>query len=557
VYANGRFVIVGSNGIVLASANGVAWSRSVMPDSSRYLYSITHANDLYVAVGSYVLCTSPDAVTWSITRDTSLVLYSVAYGNGRFVAVGGRGRFLYSSDGTDWSMVETGQSSDELIGVCFGGEQFVAVSRNNSNSGERVFTSPDGSSWTPQPVDTHFVPSSIVYGNDRYITVGLSGVIMSSADAGSWENMRKGPVGTVYAMTYGKGLFVGVNLPGQILTSPDAQEWTSVDPGTSRQLSGIAFCMNRFVAVGPKGTIVLSDDAKTWTAVNGLDTTKHPNAVTSNDSMYVAVGSKGMVWTSLDGSNWEVDSVGISQTLCSVVWGNNMFVAVGGNTRNDSGKIATSPDGRNWNVITADPDKPLTDVTFGNGQFVAVGYWGDIFNSIDGVTWTTLRSTVSYLQGVTWGEHQFVAVGYWGKVLSSVDGISWSTMESGAYPHMYCVAYGNGRFVAGGANGMILSSPEDEADVDRKTHFHENRHKSVAFSLRNGYFVAPLPFTGATGPVEVRLFGISGRMNRVLTLKPCDGMIRIPSDNVPPGVYAVSVTGKNGRMVSLLHARIQ
>jgi hypothetical protein len=102
---------------------------------------------------------------------------------------------------------------------------------------------------------------------------------------------------------------------------------------------------------------------------------------------------------STDGTNWSSLSsapsgiTGPTVALYNVVYGNNLFVAVG--TYNEStstqeiaydGLIATSPDALNWSILPYTSNY-LSGITYGGGQFVAVGREGSILTSTDGTTW--------------------------------------------------------------------------------------------------------------------------------------------------------------------------
>jgi photosystem II stability/assembly factor-like uncharacterized protein len=54
--------------------------------------------------------------------------------------------------------------------------------------------------------------------------------------------------------------------------------------------------------------------------------------------MFVAVGSNGTILTSTDGTTWIQQTLGTTNGLSDVTYGNGMFVAVGSN-----GTILTSP----------------------------------------------------------------------------------------------------------------------------------------------------------------------------------------------------------------------
>jgi photosystem II stability/assembly factor-like uncharacterized protein len=88
-----------------------------------------------VAVGEGnrgTILTSPDGVTWT-ARDSKTFtglhfndLYGITYGNNQFVAVGWNGTIRTSPNGTTW-MVRTSDTSSPLRAVTYGGGQFVAV----------------------------------------------------------------------------------------------------------------------------------------------------------------------------------------------------------------------------------------------------------------------------------------------------------------------------------------------------------------------------------------------------------------------------------------------
>jgi hypothetical protein len=73
-------------------------------------------------------------------------------------------------------------------------------------------------------------------------------------------------------------------------------------------------------------------------------------------------------------------------------------------------------------------------------------------------TWTWRNPTSIGISSVAFGQNQFVAVGAFGTILTSPDGITWTTRTSGGSGYLASVTYGNNRFVAVGDPGTILSS---------------------------------------------------------------------------------------------------
>jgi hypothetical protein len=76
-----------------------------------------------------------------------------------------------------------------------------------------------------------------------------------------------------------------------------------------------------------------------------------------------------------------------------------------------------------------------------------------------GTTWTLRVPGSNDLHGVTYGNGRFVAVGSGGTILTSPDGVKWTRRTSGTNNLLYGVTYGNGLFVAVGDRGTILTSP--------------------------------------------------------------------------------------------------
>jgi hypothetical protein len=162
--------------------------------------------------------------------------------------------------------------------------------------------------------------------------------------------------------------------------------------------------------------------------------------------------------------------------------GSGAYVAVG-----DGGKIAYSSDGESWTAVASGTNDPFNEwgtkpdlygVAFGSGKFFAVGENGNIVSSQDGAAWTvvstgklvgpftTLVDDVPILRGITYGDSTFVAVGARGAVISSDDGAAWTLANSAAAggKDLYTVACDGANFVAGGAEGRLISSADKGAN---------------------------------------------------------------------------------------------
>src|SRR5881397_3122267 len=62
------------------------------------------------------------------------------------------------------------------------------------------------------------------------------------------------------------------------------------------------------------------------------------------------------------------------------------------------------------------------------------------------------------LNSVTYANGRFVAVGNEGTIVTSTNGLDWSLVASGVINQLNTVGFGAGRFVIGGNTGLILCS---------------------------------------------------------------------------------------------------
>lgn len=175
-YANGRWFLIGRNGLLRSSGNLMEWSESDLETTSQ-ITDIIYANDLYVAVGDGgLLFTSTDAIDW-VARDsgTTRRLNGVVYGNGKFVIGGSAQKPLISINGIDWTEITTPGAPSSLNTLEFTDGQFIGLT-----SFGRVISSPDGEIWTTDYVGVSTTLRSLAQGNERLVAVGNNGLIMST-----------------------------------------------------------------------------------------------------------------------------------------------------------------------------------------------------------------------------------------------------------------------------------------------------------------------------------------------------------------------------------------
>jgi hypothetical protein len=198
------------------------------------------------------------------------------------------------------------------------------------------------------------------------------------------------------------------------------------------------------------------------------------------------------------------------------------------------GSVYTSPDGVSWTERTSGTTERLYRVAYGKNIFVAVGWNGNIFTSPDGVSWAQQTSpTGNTLYGVSYGNGTFIAVGHNGTIITSTNGITWTKSTSGTTELLEGAGFGNNRFVAVGGNGAILqsgivsSSPSENYTISGmvKDFGTSQGISGVTVTIKNE------SGTTITSPVT----DASGNFTASLSL---------------PGTYTVSATKTNYLMVS-------
>jgi hypothetical protein len=183
------------------------------------------------------------------------------------------------------------------------------------------------------------------------------------------------------------------------------------------------------------------------------------------------VGSYGITnffARSLDGVTWQKHSKrapGVYHLLSGVMFGNDQFVAYGGDGTSDpAGNILHhSKDGAAWSEVVQPKNRRLLRrATFGNGLFVGVGEFGRRSVSKDGVAWQDAPEAKDPLKetliNVACGKGIFVGVGIHSLRMTTQDGITWENRQSGDEgEHLNSVVWTGDRFVATGPTVTYFS----------------------------------------------------------------------------------------------------
>jgi len=270
---------------------------------------------------------------------------------------------------------------------------------------------------------------------------------------------------SIQALAFGNNKFVAGGNSGKMATSTDGVTWVALADTTfgTNIINCIAYGNNKFVAGSNRGQIAYSPDGITWEAVaNSTFGTSGIRVIAYGNGKFVAGGSNGKMATSTDGITWEAvaNSTFGTDSIEDIAYGNGKFVAGGSN---GNGKMAYSSDGAVWTPITLPANTKFYEgIAYGNSKFVAgadsteQGSSFQIIYSSDGITWTTVSvSYRSWIGEIVFGNNRFVFAN--SQSITSTDGVTWTTGgEIGELT--FAMAYGNGKFVAGGNNGKIAYS---------------------------------------------------------------------------------------------------
>ncbi len=259
-FGGGAFLIGGS-AISLNSTNGLTWATNALNQYDDSITSLAYGNGTWCAAGSFFFnhleTSTNNGRTWTdryYDRNVPFDL-TVAYGNGTFAAVGYSGNIRYSIDsGLTWHF-GLSPTSSMLRSAAYGNATWVAVGDDGT-----VVTSADAQLWILQPRTTIPCCGQIGYGAGTFVVIS-GNQIFTSTNGSDWTPRTNPAPGShsLHDVAYGGGTWVAVGDSGTIILSTDAgQTWTIENSGLAINLFGIAYGTGIWVAVGNNGTIITS-----------------------------------------------------------------------------------------------------------------------------------------------------------------------------------------------------------------------------------------------------------------------------------------------------------
>ena len=168
--------------------------------------------------------------------------------------------------------------------------------------------------------------------------------------------------------------------------------------------------------------------------------------------------------------------------ITSAAYGNGIFVGVG-----DRMTILVSKDGKKWINRSSQITDRIANINFTTETY---GEGGDVLTFATSERWPSENELLGRpfrLRAVGFGNGKFVAVGDCGVVVSSNDGDDWITLNNVTTVQLNGIAWAVSNFVVVGEQGTILTSPDGNFWIRRKSGTKESL-SGVAYG--NGVFVA-------------------------------------------------------------------
>ena len=338
-----------------------------------------------VAASTYSSTTSKDAANQLAIDDANTNYQSYANANGTCT--------LTNPPAENWvpvtlpTTLPSGASwSDVCIGTVYippstyfaGGtvDVFVVVSINTS----KILYSTNGTNWVVVETGTNINANSIIYGDGKFIMVGTNKRIMTSTNLTTWTASTVPGDNSNGIITYANSLFVIVYLNGNIaLTSSDGSTWApEITPIGQTGWLDVIYTGDRFIAVSSNSygnAMVRLDSTGTWSTLVMNPAYTHYQGIAYSGSILVAASLYETTHSSDLGSNWTPVTPSGTPDFRAIRYGNGVFVTVGLLKGVSPVTIIKSTDnGATWTQVNTVTGYQSVVYSSAIGKWVAVGY---------------------------------------------------------------------------------------------------------------------------------------------------------------------------------------
>jgi hypothetical protein len=247
-----------------------------------------------------------------------------------------------------------------------------------------------------------------------------------------------------------------------------SRNWTHIDVAGNPSFSCAIYNQESFIAAGNNTTNVYRsvDDGLTWaTVATGVNETWSGATYNSETNTTVLAGTNASIITSENGGlTWAQQTTPIivpTPNWQDVTYANGRYISVGGT--GTVGSILWSNDKITWNIATHPAVEVLDSVAFGNDVWVAVG--GNTGSALlvsfdNGENWTTQTITSGSIQSITFGQDIFLLADTVGDLYTSRNGLSGTWVQVGNFGggDTGATYYALGQFIVAGGGSAIRTS---------------------------------------------------------------------------------------------------
>ena len=220
-YGNGVFIAPKSSTVLRSTDGGITWSELSVPvigNDGDIAYSPTLGLFVYTnggASGNNQLRSS-DGINWTVVGTSADKIFGrLEWLNDAFFGnASSSGTVFRSTDGFTWTTAFTPGAG--FAGAAYGNNLYVAVAGALGN----VYTSTDGVTWTGTGTTVLNYVNRLHFSQGVFVAVSYGGGISTSTDGVNWTP-RTIPSGlNLYSVASGNNKIVSVGYPGAVLTSP-------------------------------------------------------------------------------------------------------------------------------------------------------------------------------------------------------------------------------------------------------------------------------------------------------------------------------------------------
>lgn len=462
IWAKGKYIVVGEMGTILSSVDGEKWTKAYSATDST-LTGVRWVGNKFIVNGQEnIILTSEDGLIW-VPSEIPYVQYLLrAAWNGKKYISADRGmKILASTDGLEWQSLQQVENNNSLRieWIVWNGSKFLAVGVKYRTKGDLAQTivsmvSDDGITWKVGNHTEIEAPVNVMWNGSQFIIISSKGGILASEDGINWSKLVPDYVGFDHAsitdVVWGLGKYVCIIDNKQLIASEDCISWMTYLPsreglvdiiqkGSRKVASGYIF--------GSQRKILTSEDGRVWTyripqSFNSI------SSIAWDGNRFVAVASNKSVWQSVldrsekkiivseDGKIWTQVPYELTENINSIIWADKQFIGVG-----ENGVVIKSSDGIKWAKLDSNIRDTFTDVAWNGYRLVAVGNKGAIWTSADASNWTPAISGVNKnLTGVAWDNEKLIIVGEKGTILTSENGFVWEQRDAGTFEDIKSVS---------------------------------------------------------------------------------------------------------------------